>query len=444
MIGTVIPQNRSPEEYLRAFGGYTYRLFEVLDIFDMYHSWWFQFLVLMLTANILVCSIDRLSANWKIIFPGKPVFRKSRFQRQAGRNEFSDDRQPERLRSHCESAVSRGFSTVTVEASETGFTVFAEKGRLSRLGVYIVHLSVMVLLLGALIGSMFGFDGYVNIPEGETVQQIRMRNTGDPLTLAFGIRCNDFDVSFYKTGQPKEYRSSLSIIENGETVYQKDIVVNDPLRYRGINMFQSSYGEMPRDNPAPEVQAPKEITLTFTSVESGMVYSKTSAIGQTVKLPEEMGTFAVDTFDPSASFMGQRIGAALKGTLTPLEGDPVEVLLPLRFPNFDKMRRGALVISIAGYEAEKFAPGTETGVEPRYYTGLQVTHDPGVWVVYSGFILMIIGCFITFFISHQQICIDVAKHEKGSRLMVSGVANRNRIAIQKKVAKLSNALRESI
>ncbi|HAY40073.1 MAG TPA: cytochrome c biogenesis protein ResB, partial [Desulfobacteraceae bacterium] len=43
------------------------------------------------------------------------------------------------------------------------------------------------------------------------------------------------------------------------------------------------------------------------------------------------------------------------------------------------------------------------GYNQRYYTGLQVTSDPGVWVVYAGFIMMIIGCFITFFMSHQRL-----------------------------------------
>ena len=68
IIGTLIPQNENPVDYFRTFGAFTYRLFDILDLFDMYHSWWFQFLILLLTVNIVVCSIDRLSSIWKIIF----------------------------------------------------------------------------------------------------------------------------------------------------------------------------------------------------------------------------------------------------------------------------------------------------------------------------------------------------------------------------------------
>jgi cytochrome c biogenesis protein len=77
---------------------------------------------------------------------------------------------------------------------------------------------------------------------------------------------------------------------------------------------------------------------------------------------------------------------------------------------------------------------------PRYYTGLQVSKDPGIWVVYAGFILMIVGIYITFFMSHQQVCIDVARQGKKSRIMVAGTSNKNKLGMQKRVTKLSERL----
>ena len=72
IIGTVIPQNENPEAYLQAYGAFRYQLLSALGIFDMYHSWWFQGLLLFLTVNIVVCSIDRLQGSWKIIFNRNP------------------------------------------------------------------------------------------------------------------------------------------------------------------------------------------------------------------------------------------------------------------------------------------------------------------------------------------------------------------------------------
>ena len=48
IIGTLVPQNEDPVRYYRAFGEVWYRIFYMLDIFDMYHSWWFQFMLLLL------------------------------------------------------------------------------------------------------------------------------------------------------------------------------------------------------------------------------------------------------------------------------------------------------------------------------------------------------------------------------------------------------------
>ncbi|MBW2590545.1 MAG: cytochrome c biogenesis protein ResB [Deltaproteobacteria bacterium] len=58
IVGTIIPQNENPAAYFRAYGEFVYKLFDLLGIFDMYHSWWFQFLLLLLTINIVVLSVQ--------------------------------------------------------------------------------------------------------------------------------------------------------------------------------------------------------------------------------------------------------------------------------------------------------------------------------------------------------------------------------------------------
>ncbi len=41
IIGTIIPQNRRPDEYLNEYGEFLYKILSAFDIFDMYQSWWF-------------------------------------------------------------------------------------------------------------------------------------------------------------------------------------------------------------------------------------------------------------------------------------------------------------------------------------------------------------------------------------------------------------------
>lgn len=442
VIGTLIPQNADPEAYRRAFGEPLFKLFSALNIFDMYHSWWFQFLILLLAINIVVCSFNRLSAIWKVVFTRRPAYGVERFRSVKAPETFSDGRPMETLKERYPSTISRHFGRVVTEEKKDGFVVFGEKWRWSRLGVYIVHLSVVTLLAGALIGSFFGFEGFVNIPEGESARAIQLRNTGQTLELPFEIRCNDFDVSFYSTGEPKEFRSSLTILEEGREALTRDIIVNSPLRYRGVNIFQSSYGKL---SPQQKQKAPNEtptardeIHLSFTSKESGMSYHQTAKIGQPVEIPEGLGKFVLTEFIPSAKFMGQDIGEAYAGILTPAGKEPEEVTLPIRFKNFDKMRRGDVVISVETQAEEPQAPADAKA--QAYYTGLQVTRDPGVWLVYSGFILMILGCIVTFFMSHQQICVEVSQKAGARRVTVAGIADKNKIAMKQTVKKIARKL----
>ena len=442
ILGTFIPQNASPDAYVHAFGPFLYRFFSVLGILDMYHSWWFQGLLLLLALNIVTCSIDRLKASWKLIFNFNPVVRPERFKKRKDAKSLTDKRDLDTLAAAYKPILSRRYSKIKVEKSDRSIALYGEKGRLSRLGVYIVHLSVLFLLIGGLVGSFFGFEGFVNIPEGEALDTIRIRNSGRLHRLDFQIRCDDFSISFYDSGTPKEYRSALSILENGKVVKQKEIIVNDPLRYRGINIFQSSYGKLPPEQrPQPQTPLPgaqDSYTLTFTSRESGMSYSVTATIGTPVDIPEGLGKFVVMAYEQEANFRGMDVGAALKGVLTPSGGEAVEILLPLKFANFDKMRGGEMVISVADQKQETFSP--QPTIEERYYTGLQVTNDPGVWLVYSGFILMIAGCFITFLLSHQQVCIVVEQLSKNCRVTIAGVTNRNQLSMNKTIETLYSDL----
>ncbi|NNK85958.1 MAG: cytochrome c biogenesis protein ResB, partial [Desulfobacterales bacterium] len=339
IIGTVIPQSGTASEYFQKYGELWFKILSFFDsifeIFDMYHSWWFQLLILLLTMNIIICSIDRMKATLKIIFVKTPSFNLSRFRNIKYKKEFSEKRMPNELEELYKPIISKKYGYSRTEKTDNGFCLFAEKWRWTRLGVYIVHLSIIFMLLGGLIGSIFGFEGIVNIPEGESANKINLRNTDKTHLLDFEIKCEDFFVSFHDNGSPKEFRSSLVLIKNGKPVLTKDIIMNDPIRYKGINIFQHTYGTL----------TPKEVTLGFTNKETGMEYRKKAVINKPVDIPAGMGTFIIKEYRRSTGFKGHNIGEAFIGVLTPKTGDPINILLPLRFPSFDKMRKGEMIIA---------------------------------------------------------------------------------------------------
>jgi cytochrome c biogenesis protein len=102
------------------------------------------------------------------------------------------------------------------------------------------------------------------------------------------------------------------------------------------------------------------------------------------------------------------------------------------------MRQGDVVISVAEQKTKTFTLQKNDG--KRYYTGLQVTKDPGVWVVYFGFIVMIAGIIITFFMSHQRLLVEVTIKGKQSKILVAGTANKNKLEMERKVQKIARLL----
>lgn len=419
IIGTVIPQNESPMLYHQKFGDGLFKLFSTLDIFDMYHSWWFRFLLCMLTVNIIVCSINRLSTTWKIIFPKKPSFNINRFRKAKNRQQWSATGSVEQVKDVTSPWLSKRFNRFTVESSENGYILFGEKNRWTRLGIYAVHLSIILMIAGGMVGSLFGFDGFVNIPEGESVDSILRRNNQPEVKLNFKIKCDDFDLTLYESGLPKEYRSSLSLIRNDQTIIQKNIIVNDPLRFEGINIFQSSYGKMPAT----------QLNVTFTEKASGMIYNKEATMASPIEMPGNSGTLIVEDFRPNFSFRGINLTNTFLCRMIPRQGDPEHIIIPADFPRFDMMRQGDFIISISNTDF-------------KYYTGLQVTKDPGVPIVYVGFLFMIIGCYVTFFMFHQKLCIEISTDRGKTAVMIAGISEKNKPGMNAVIRRLSKHLKK--
>jgi cytochrome c biogenesis protein len=435
VIGTVVPQNIAAQDYVRLYGVAGYRLLVLLDIVDMYRSWWFVGLMLLLVVNIIVCSIDRLSGSWRVIFLRQPKFDLAQYRQRKNRVDFQMQGTAGQLQEPFHRILSGRFRFCRLESTDRGFVVTAERGRWTRLGVYGVHLSIVVLLVGGLIGSKYGFEGFVAIPEGDKADAIHLNRSDQSIKLPFAIRCDDFSVTFYEGGQrPKEFRSQLTIFEGEREVLQQEIVVNAPLHYKGIGIYQSSYGRL--DDAAPPAswgaQMPAEIELSFRSIASGIIYTRSARIGQPLQVPENLGQLVLERFEKEAMFQSMALGPALIGTLTTSQGTPQTVTLPLKFPKFDAMRGGTVAISVM---PPKAAPQPE-----RFYTGLQVVYDPGVGVVYVGFTLMLVGCVVAFFMSHQQVVVEVVTKKQGCAVMVSGKSNKNQMGLQMKLQRLADQL----
>ncbi len=410
VVGTLIPQGEVPAGFAERWGKVPARFLEVLGFFDVYRSWWFQAVLAALGVNLLVCSLKRFPGVWKVVRSKGAGFTPSRFEKLSGElrvEAVMPGLGLERAGELAAGAARRSFRKVSLAAGPGGATLYAESGRITRLGYFIVHAGFLLVLMGALAGSIAGFSGKMNITEGESLGSVDMG--GRKMELPFSIRLDRFSASYYsakETGgdqMPKEYKSEVTILEGGKPVRKAEILVNAPLSYRGLTFYQADFGQ----------SFPEKAEIVFTDPASGLAASVSAPMGRRLPLPMgQKGDFELADYAPDFSTMKMNLGPVFLVVLHRPGAQDEEVLVPVKYPRYDAMRKGSFIISAGRYESKP-------------YTGLQVTRDPGVPLVYAGFIFIILGSFVAFFLSHRQLYGKISADGAGSRLVLTGIANKN-------------------
>jgi cytochrome c biogenesis protein len=79
-------------------------------------------------------------------------------------------------------------------------------------------------------------------------------------------------------------------------------------------------------------------------------------------------------------------------------------------------------------------------MKQRFATGLQVVKDPGVWIVYGGFGLMLFGMYVAFFMSHRRLWISIQKTGATVTIILSGSSNKNQAGFSKTLEDIAHGL----
>jgi cytochrome c biogenesis protein len=419
IIGTLITQNATRSDYIQRYGLGLYEVLNFFNLFDMYHSWWFSAILLLLVINLIFCSINRFPGVWSQI--SRPptgledsMLKALSYVERVQIKTKGEAKADENIRTY----LKKRFGNPIPFEAESSITLFSEKGRFSRLGVYITHLSLLIILIGGILGSLYGFKGHVEILERETVDQIflRIKDQEVPKPIDFSVRCDDFKITYYdlpgrKEKHVKEYTSLLTILENGKEVLKKAVQVNHPLHYKGLAFYQANYGTVHDVTLGIQWRSKKEKT-TFKGPE-----------GVTVPVPNSNNLIRVLQYAPQVHNFGEGVQVVL---FKPNQ-EPRPFWLLKAFPKFDEQRQDEFIL-------------TFEGDSPREYTGLQVTKDPGVWVVWIGCSLMIFGLIVSFFFSHQRVWVRIPK-SPGGEIVLAGSANKNRLGFEKTFGQLVDRVR---
>ncbi len=410
IIGTIIPQGEPYNFYVQQFGAKAARFFDILDIADMYYSWWYLGLLAILSMNLIICSLDRLPRVIKIISRDNLAITPDRMAKMGLHKQWPISH-GQFKKIDIQSLLKTMGWNLAVRPVDDNVIFFAQKNRWSRLGVYIVHLSIIIIFAGALIGHFWGFKGAVMIPELQSTAKIYAYDDSQPIDLGFIVRCNSFVIEFYRNGMPREFRSNLTIIEDNKEVLSTDIKVNDPLNHRGITFYQSNY------------EGYKSFILNVTDKQSGQ--------RKQFMLP----------FQKQKSWAEKDIHFGIINAKT--SGDHV-VQVKIWFKLADNPPFSHWLNNNQNLPVKIGDRDFIISAKQMYATGLQVTKDPGVWLVYIGCGFLLIGLFMAFFLSHKRIWLYAGKNSDKIILHLAGSSNKNKLDFTRDFQELVSQLNKKL
>ena len=414
VFGTFVEQNLQIGQYQARYGVKWTKVILTLRLDDMYHAGWFVLLLVLLTLNIIVCTFERFPPKWKALLHHKP----SKF----------DPRVIEKCAHHHTVTLSEGASSVSVRVldllkrkkfncesydAEGAYNIYAWRGTWGRLGSEVVHISLLLILLGVIVGSFTGYKDFKTINVGEVA---------DVPYNAFKIRLDRFWIDYYETGQIRQYNSILTVLENGREVLTKQIWVNEPLYYKGVRFYQSSYGASWNRIAEANIVLVKKKTGDPVSDAVTVKWGETARIPNTpysVKLVAYVSDFAYDeknkeiysqspeANNPAVGIEVYKDGKAVSGPWLFLKYPGVVPALP------DKDND----LALADYRAVM-------------YSGISVNKDPGTNIVWAGALLMAVGFFLAFFVFHRRVWVHIRGSGSSAEVKIGGIINKNNLVLE--------------
>ena len=381
ILGTIIEQDQSIEIYKinypltsPAFGFVTWDRILKFGLNHVYKTWWFFMLIFLFGFSLISCTFLQQ-------LPSLKIARRCQFFRTTGqfyRLKIST------ILNNC------SFNEILVNIKQEQYSTFQQKnivycykGLIGRIAPILVHLSMILVLVGTIIGSLFGLKAQEIIPKTENFHIQNILSTGK-LTLIpkTSARVNDFWITYNKNKTVSQFYSDISVLDKrGNETDRKTISVNYPLIYRDIFYYQTDWNLIGLRFQIPSnkiIEYPlinllnnkNKVWLTWISnnqtLENGFVTIINNVEGY------------CSIYNESGQFLGN---IELNET------------------------------SIFNYSL--------TLLEIISSTGLQIKIDPSIKIIYSGFFFLMISTLVSY-ITYSQVWMI----QKNDKLFIGGTTNR--------------------
>ena len=381
IAGTIIEQDQSIEIYKinypltnPVFGFLSWDYIIKLGLDHIYKTWWFLSLIFLFGLSLILCSFLQQ-------FPSLKVARRCQF--------FRTTKQFYKLKI---STILNNFSfnKIISRIKEKQYSIFQQKnilycykGLIGRIAPIVVHFSMILILLGTIFGSLFGFKAQEVVPKTENFHIQNILNNG-PLTVIpkTSARINDFWITYTKKKTISQFYSDISILNlNGNETDRKTIYVNYPLIYKGIYYYQTDWNLL---------------GLRFQNLKNQVIEY------------------------PLINILNNQDKAWLTWVSNDqtLENGNIVIIDNLEGYCSIYNEKGQFISNIELNEKSNFNQSI-TLLEIISSTGLQIKTDPGIPMIYSGFFFLMLSTLVSY-ITYSQIWII----QKNQKIFIGGNTNR--------------------
>jgi cytochrome c biogenesis protein len=381
ILGTIIEQDQSLEIYKTnypltnpVFGFLTWDRIIQFGLDHVYKTWWFFTLIFLFGLSLISCTFLQQ-------LPSLKIARRCQF--------FRTTEQFYRLKIFT-TLNNFSFNKILSRIKRNQYSIFQQKniiycykGLIGRIAPILVHFSMILVLLGTIIGSLFGFKAQEIVPKTESFHIQNILNNGQltviPKTSA---RINDFWITYTKNRTVSQFYSDISVLDyQGNETNRKTISVNYPLIHNSVYYYQTDWNliGLRFQNAQNEIIEYPLINLLNNQNKVWLTWISTN------KSLNEGIIAIVDNLEGYCSI-------------------------------YDKT--GKFLGNIELNETVNFKSPL-TLVEIISSTGLQIKTDPGIPIIYIGFFFLMLSTLISY-ITYSQIWII----QKNNKLFIGGTTNR--------------------
>lgn len=372
----------------------------LLQFFNIFTSSWFIGGCFLLIISILFCMYNRLKSSIRLVT--QKTIRKgiTFYDSMPVHSVLMSIEAPDHTSTSLSGVLKKHRYRTVIEKSGDSTYLAADKNRFAPFGTYLSHLGIIVLILGAMVGSFTGFrNTSFIISEGEN------RDVGFDTGLSLYL--DSFRDEYWKNGSPKDYRSNVVLYKNTNEVRRSTIRVNHPLNYDGIRFYQSFFGLAAqiqvKDKRGSELYH-GAVPLTQQAEMNGRLYS----VGM-IRIPGTLLALHI-------------IGPAQRHTESSSSTERLAVHI------YQSNSSGPVSMGFLQQgETLRFSALNITNLGLKRFSGFEIKRDPGTWLIWLASFLFILGTTMVSYFPFRSVRAIVQNESPGSRLII-GMSSRQRDA----------------